>query len=211
MNSCRPCFSVAVSADASPCRNLSNGALGVMRLASNTAIAFCAFASDRGCDSPGNAVLNFATYPGMAASCSMTCSGGDAISTGFTRGPPACSFRSLARPSQNCTVLKTALKTVGALRPPRCQRCPIDVSWASTPPSPMLWQELQLIAWLADSRGSKYSMVPSSTLAGVAALPGSAGGAAGIGSNRVPSRREQAVLARYADGEDDCRQYGQSS
>ena len=81
--------------------------------------------------------------------------------------------------------LKTALKTVGAFRPPRCQPWPIDVSWASTPPSPMLWQELQLIAWLAESRGSKYSMAPSSTFAGVAGLPGNAGGAVGIGLNRA--------------------------
>ena len=54
---------------------------------------------------------------------------------------------------------------------------------ASTPPSPTLWQELQLIAWLAESLGSKYSMFPSSTFAGVAGLPGSAGGMVGIGLN----------------------------
>jgi hypothetical protein len=46
-----------------------------------------------------------------------------------------------------------------------------------------LWQELQLIAWLADSRGSKNSIVPSKTFAGVVGLPGNCGGAVGIGLN----------------------------
>jgi hypothetical protein len=49
---------------------------------------------------------------------------------------------------------------------------------------PTIWHELQLMAWLSDSRGSKYSILPSSTLAGVAALPGSGGALAGIGLNR---------------------------
>src|SRR5512135_2584106 len=113
----------------------------------------------------------------MPFSCSATCDSGDAISTGLAIGPPACCSRSLARPSQNCTLLNTALKTVGALRPPCCQRWPIEVGSASAPPSPMLWQELQLMAWLADSRGSKYSILPNSIFAGVDALPGSSGGA----------------------------------
>ena len=49
------------------------------------------------------------------------------ISIGFAIGPPACSFRSAARPSQNWAVLKTAFSTVGALRPPSCQLWPIEV------------------------------------------------------------------------------------
>ena len=44
------------------------------------------------------------------------------ISTGLTIGPPACSVRSAARPSQNCAVLNVAFRTVGELRPPFCQR-----------------------------------------------------------------------------------------
>jgi nitrate/nitrite transporter NarK len=47
----------------------------------------------------------------------------------------------------------------------------------------MLWQELQLIAWLADSRGSKYNIFPSKSFAGVAGLPGNAGAVGGIGLN----------------------------
>ena len=47
----------------------------------------------------------------------------------------------------------------------------------------MLWQELQLIAWLAESLGSKYSILPSSAFAGVVGFPGNAGGEAGMGLN----------------------------
>jgi len=36
--------------------------------------------------------------------------------------------------------VETALKTVGALRPPCCQRWPIEVGSASAPPRPILWQ-----------------------------------------------------------------------
>src|SRR5690348_5050058 len=48
---------------------------------------------------------------------------------------------------------------------------------------PIMWQELQLMAWLSESRGSKYSILPSTTLAGLAGLSGSAGGASGSGLN----------------------------
>ena len=62
-----------------------NGAFGVIRVASKTAMAFCAFARVTGAGWPGNAASNAAAYP-------------------------------------------------------------IDVSEASTPPRPTVWQELQLIA-----------------------------------------------------------------
>src|ERR1019366_3613166 len=119
----------------------------------------------------------------MLLSCSATCGWGDAISTGFTIGPPACCSRSLARPSQNWALLNTEFNTVGALRPPCCQRWPSDIDSPSTPPSPILWHELQLIAWLADSRGSKKSILLSATFDGVAGLLPSVGGVAGIAEN----------------------------
>src|SRR5450759_1029793 len=72
MNSFRPLFCVDVNAAASPLRYLSNGAFGVMRVASNTAIARCAFSRVTGSVEPGNAARNAVTYPGVAASCSAT-------------------------------------------------------------------------------------------------------------------------------------------
>ena len=52
----------------------------------------------------------------------------------------------------------------------------------STPPSPTMWQELQLMVCNSESLGSKYSILPSSTRSAVASTPGTAGGASGIGS-----------------------------
>ena len=60
MKSCKPSFCVAVSADASPRRYLSKGALGVIRVAPNTAMAFWACASVTGAGSPGNAAAKAA-------------------------------------------------------------------------------------------------------------------------------------------------------
>ena len=60
------------------------------------------------------------------------------ISTPAWTGPFACSMRSSARPSQNWATLKTAFRTVGAFRGPRCHPCPTDVSRRSTPPRPRL-------------------------------------------------------------------------
>jgi hypothetical protein len=48
----------------------------------------------------------------------------DAISFGFPIGPPACSFKSFALPSQNWAILKVEFKTVGELIGPCCQLCP---------------------------------------------------------------------------------------
>src|SRR5690242_3892027 len=148
----------------------------------------------------------------MPLSCSTTCPVVVSISTGLTSGPPACCSRSLARPSQNWATSNTALYTVGALRPPRCQRWPSEVSCRSTPPMPIMWQELQLIAWLSDRRGSKYSILPSATLSGVAGLPGSAGGVAGIGLNSCCARCcrsvcDHAGAASRALSESDARRW----
>src|SRR6516162_3019162 len=175
MNRASPDFCAGESASASPLRKRSNGAPGVISVASKTAIAFSTLASVTGSGSPGKALAKGSRYPGIPFSCSATWASGEAISTGLTIGPPACCSRSLARPSQNWALLNTALRTVGALRAPCCQRCPMDGDCVSAPPSPRLWQELQLMIWLADSRGSKKSIFPSSTLAGVAGLPGQLG------------------------------------
>ena len=98
---------------------------------------------------------------------SMASSWVNAISPGLAIGPPACSFRSLARPSQNCATFMLELSTVGALIGPRCQWSPIDVRRLSEPPMLRLWHELQEMKPDFDSRGSKKSFFPSSTIAGL--------------------------------------------
>src|SRR5512141_384632 len=57
----------------------------------------------------------------------------------------------------------------------------MDVSKASTPPRPRLWQVLQLMSQLDDNRGSKNSILPSSTFAGFDGFPFSSGGRDGTG------------------------------
>ncbi|MNT32512.1 hypothetical protein D3C72_1683980 [compost metagenome] len=100
----------------------------------------------------------------MASSCVK------AISPGLAMGPPACSCKSLARPSQNCATFMLALSTVGELMGPRCQLWPIEVLILSVPPMLRLWQLLQEIKPERDRRGSKNSFLPSSTIAGLATL-----------------------------------------
>ena len=56
MNRASPDFCAGDSAPASPLRKRSNGALGVISVASKTAIAFCTFASVMGSGSPGKAL-----------------------------------------------------------------------------------------------------------------------------------------------------------
>jgi hypothetical protein len=51
-----------------------------------------------------------------------------------------------------------------------------------------VWHELQLRNQLADRRGSKKSILPSSIFSGVSGLPGNWGGSVGIGSN-IPLAR----------------------
>src|SRR5690554_7774913 len=118
----------------------------------------------------------------MLLSVATTRSGVLLISTPACTGPLACSARSAARPSQNWAALNTALNTVGEFRGPFCQPWPIEVGNSSSPPRPTLWQVLQLIRWLEDRRGSKNSILPSSTLDWVSSLPSITGGYLGIGS-----------------------------
>src|SRR5690606_3541263 len=97
------------------------------------------------------------------------------ISIGLAIGPPACSFRSAARPSQNCARFRLEFSTVGELIGPCCQLWPMEVGRLSVPPMDRLWQELQEMKPDLDRRGSKYSCLPSSTLAGLVILAGSIG------------------------------------
>ncbi|MNH09976.1 hypothetical protein D3C79_694390 [compost metagenome] len=90
-------------------------------------------------------------------------------------GPAACSFRSLARPSQNCTKLRLELSTVGELIGPSFHWWPRELTWLSTPPVARLWQELQEMALDLDSLGSKNSILPSSTFSGEPGLTASIG------------------------------------
>src|SRR5690554_7988147 len=121
----------------------------------------------------------------MLLSVATTRSGVLLISTPACTGPLACSARSAARPSQNWAALNTALNTVGEFRGLFCQPWPIEVGNSSSPPRPTVWQGLQLIRWLEDSRGSKDSILPSSTLVGVSSLPSITGGYVGTGSNML--------------------------
>src|SRR5690606_25587173 len=79
-------------------------------------------------------------------------------------GPPACSCRSCARPSQNCATFRLEFSTVGELIGPRCQRSPMDVGRLSEPPIDRLWHELQEMKPDFERRGSKKSFLPSSAL-----------------------------------------------
>jgi hypothetical protein len=59
----------------------------------------------------------------------------------------------------------------------------------------MLWQVLQLIRALFESRGSKYSILPSSILSGVNGLRVSWDGASGIGLKILLARSLRDSLA----------------
>src|SRR6516162_642424 len=111
----------------------------------------------------------------MPFSCSATCASGEAISTGLTIGPPACCSRSLARPSQNWALLNTELSTVGAFRPPCCQRCPIEVDCASAPPSPRLWHESQLMILARGQSRIDIEHLPEFDLCGSRGVAGQLG------------------------------------
>lgn len=104
---------------------------------------------------------------------SMTNSCVKAIPPGLAMGPPACSFRFLARPSQNWATFMLEFSTVGELMGPRCQVCPIDELRLSLPP-PMLklWLGLQEINPDLEQRGSKNNFLPNSTTAGLVTLAG---------------------------------------
>src|SRR5690625_182055 len=129
----------------------------------------------------------------MLASVLITRSGVLFISRASWMGPIAWAARSSARPSQNCAMLKTALRTVGEFRPPRCQACPMERGWRSTPAVPTLWQLLQLMNQLLDRRGSKKRLRPSSSLASEYSLPARSGASWGIGSNS-----DRAVTSRLS-------------
>src|SRR5690606_40696991 len=86
------------------------------------------------------------------------------ISAGFAIGPPACSCRSAARPSQNCATFRLELSTVGELIGPCCHLSPTDVGMLSVPPIDRLWHELHEMKPDFDRRGSKYNFLPSSAM-----------------------------------------------
>src|SRR5690606_35102701 len=97
------------------------------------------------------------------------------ISIGLAIGPPACSFRSAARPSQNCARFRLEFSTVGELIGPSCQLWPMEDGRLSLPPMDRLWHELQEMKPDLDRRGSNHSCLPNSTLAGLVILAGSIG------------------------------------
>src|SRR5574344_953686 len=98
-----------------------------------------------------------------------------AISIGLAMGPPACSLRLAARPSQNWATFMLELSTVGELIGPCAQLWPMEVFRLSLPPMDRLWQELQEIKPDLDRRGSNHSFLPSSTMAGLLTLGATSG------------------------------------
>src|SRR5690554_4637922 len=99
----------------------------------------------------------------------------EAISRGLAIGPPACSFRLAARPSQNCATARLEFSTVGELIGPSAQLCPMEVGRLSLPPVLRLWQELEEMKPDIDRRGSNHSFLPSSTCSGCSLTSGSIG------------------------------------
>src|SRR5690606_5193542 len=87
----------------------------------------------------------------------------EAISIGLAMGPPACSCRLAARPSQNCATFRLEFSTVGELIGPSCQLWPMEVGRLSLPPVLRLWQELQEMKPDMDSRGSNNNRLPRPT------------------------------------------------
>src|SRR5699024_9014837 len=110
---------------------------------------------------------NLSTYSGIERSTPIASSWVKPISSGFSIGPPACSWSEPARPSQNCAILRLEFKTVGELMGPCAQRSPMDDTRLSEPPMLRLWHELQEIKPERDKRGSKNSIFPSSTFSGL--------------------------------------------
>src|ERR1019366_6519132 len=105
----KPAFSSAVRAVWSPFRNLSQRA-GVISLRSNAPIALPILSYVTGFLSLGKAFRNASTYPGIDLRTAITCFADVmAISTGFRTALLACSSKSGARPSQNCTKWRAAL------------------------------------------------------------------------------------------------------
>src|SRR5512143_3355522 len=125
---------------------------------------------------------NSATYCGIDSRTWTASSWLKAISPGLAIGPPACSWRSAARPSQNCARLRLELSTVGELIGPCCHLWPIEDVRLSEPPRLRLWHELHEMKPDFDRRGSKKSCRPSSTRAGLETVDRSIGW---IGSSRV--------------------------
>src|SRR5690625_4359478 len=137
---------------------------------------------------------NFSTYSGIDLSTSTASSWVKPISSGFSIGPPACSWSVPARPSQNWATLRLELSTVGELIGPCCQRSPIDDTKLSDPPMLKLWHELHEIKPERDKRGSKKSILPNSTFSGSVI---SAGGIGSTGTLRTDSA--DAPKARLVD------------
>src|SRR3990167_5777240 len=106
--------------------------------------------------------LNHCTYSGIDCNMLTASSWFEAISMGLAMGPFACSFKSFARPSQNCARLNFALRTVGEFIGPSIHLCPIEVGRLSAPPVERLWQELHVIQPDLDNLGSKNNFFPNS-------------------------------------------------
>ena len=109
-------------------------------------------------------------YPSIALSLATTWSRLSPISTGLWMGPSACSSSEVARPSQNWNFMYAESSTVPELRVPMRPPMPVStLSWFAQAVSGA-WHVAQLTVSSAESRGSKKSRRPSSTLSLVCGL-----------------------------------------
>src|SRR5687768_2221120 len=95
--------------------------------------------------------------------------------------------------------------TVGELIGPWCHLWPMDEGRLSEPPMLRLWQELQAMNPDFDKRGSKKSILPSSTMVwflGLAASIGCMGSSAAMagGAAMVPTDSSDMINARIIIG-----------
>src|SRR5216684_6290410 len=107
------------------------------------------------------------------------------ISTELTIGSAACSSSVFTRPSQNCALLYSAFRIVGALRWPTRPLMPIETGLPSVKARAGSWQVLQATVPSADKRPSKKNFLPSAIFSDVCGL--SAGTAARVASTGTPT------------------------
>src|SRR5579859_4577467 len=111
----------------------------------------------------------------MAFNLTKIASSEPCISADSSIGVQACASRVGARPSHILMVLKPELTREGVFRPRARMPSPTPVGKPSDQPSDGLWQLAQLIQLEPERRGSKKSILPSSTRSGVGKFSGGAG------------------------------------
>src|SRR6266851_4926589 len=144
-------------------------------------------------------------YSGKAAIWAAAASRlGCPISLGLAMGSAACSSSVFTRPSQNCVLLWSALRTVGSFRWPTRPLTPIETGLPSVKARAGSWHVLQAMVPSTDKRPSKNSFWPSAIFSGVCGL--SAGTAARVVSSGTPTcLRDLGSASGPAAGTEDGR------